>query len=164
MRWVQVALGSGLILTACAITLDSWSTVVDLDARHRAYDRIGYGMTLQQVRAILGPSDSGRILGTGSVKPGSEMGAPMIYEYRWEDTYASIDVRFWGSSVASDNDRVTEIVRQMKSPPDLVALRCVRLSLLLLALSGLALLLAGLFRSRPVALAAPAISSETPPA
>jgi hypothetical protein len=139
MRWVQFILGVGLILTAVGITVGSWRVIVDVDTGRRA-DSIATGMTRQRVEAILEPSDSSRFLGTGSVKPGGTGGAPIFTESRWEDAYWTVDVKFLG-------DTVTEVTRQAKVPADLASLRWTRLNLVLLALSGLALLFAGL-RSR----------------
>ncbi len=53
-------LGTGLILLAAVITLNSWSTVVDGN-RRLAFDQIQVGMKREQVKVILGRENEFRL-------------------------------------------------------------------------------------------------------
>jgi hypothetical protein len=150
MRWALLILGACLTLSTIGYTLDSWSTVVEPDARRRAFDQIAVGMTHGEVVDILGSKGQFRSFsGPGSIKPGS---GPVVLtwrsEVRWEAADTTIDVQF-------ENRIVTGVTRLPKEPPDDPAILWrSRLGLSVLALSGLALLFAGL-RPRPKPGAAP---------
>jgi hypothetical protein len=142
-------LGNGLLLTALALTLNSWDTVIDPDARRRAFDQLQVGMSRERVESLLGSAGRFRsISGPGSVPVGYQ-GPPqfMTQECRWEDARETVDIQF-------RNDEVTKITRTPKDPPDVENLWWSRGGLALIAIFGLVFLLEGL-TTRTVSASAP---------
>jgi hypothetical protein len=157
MRRGLFILGTGLVLTAAVLTLNSWSVVVEGGGQRRAVDQIQVGMRRGEVESILGSEGRFRSFATGNVRPGSQgVIVSSIQELRWEDAHETVDVEFRDSEVA-------KITHLPKAPVDVESLWWTRAGLALLVVFGFVFLLEGLgTRSNPRR--TNAASSATPPA
>lgn len=152
-------LGTGLVLTAVVLTLNSWDTVVDPDARRHAFDEIRPGMSRDRVESLVGSQCQFRSFSVGSIRPGTGVPNPpdITQECRWEDAHETVDIEF-------RNSEVTKITRLPKNPPDTESLWWGRLGLALLAIFGLVFLLEGLTTRSNLRSAKAVSSPPAPPA
>lgn len=147
MRRKRIGSGLAILVVAGALALYWWDTVIDLDARQRAYDRIRPGMTLAQVEWVMGgPGEPQFVLTSGQPEhwprgsPGSR--------YSWDDAYTAVTVRF--SSTQTGDGCVQSISRGSKDRPELGWLWFRRVALLLLAAQGIRLVRRGLRTPKPI--------------
>ncbi len=137
-----------------------WDTVIDLDARQRAYDRIVPGMTLSQVEWLMrGRGETQFLKISGDPDYHSRQwklhGVPRIY--KWEDAYATIVVEF--QAPEPNPPRVVRLWRETRDPPKLDGVWRCRFGLSFFWLLGFSLLTRGLLTAKPpVALNSPPTS------
>ena len=146
MRQDFLVLGTILLLTAVGITLNSWSAVVDLGARQRAFDEVRVGMTVPEVEAIMGSRGEQQLrFISGPPKYWAEVGVPLTY--RWEDADTIMDVTFQGPR--GTPPAVVSRKQERKESPDLVKVWLLRVALLILCAFGFGLVARGLLRREP---------------
>jgi len=160
MRRARIRNSLIVLLVAGCLTGLWWDTVIDLDARQRAYDRIQPGMTLSEVERLMrwqgqpwpipfhGDPDSPR-----DPKSGYELA------YRWEDARTEVTVRF--RKYPEQTPFVSRVWREPKKTPDLNLLLFWRVVIACFWLLSLTLLIRGLLTAKPGAALNSPPSSDT---
>jgi hypothetical protein len=143
MRWLCLGIGGTLLTGVGLVAVARWDAITDPESQKLRCRQIVPGMKLREVEALMGEKGEPQLCfwcGPVFLRPDE------VFNHRWENPYATIDVLFEGPRGAAE---VIHINIHVKNPPDFTNIWATRTILLLSALLGFGFIVIGLWPRKP---------------